>query len=42
MAAKLPFDKISERYFFETDILFRLGTYRAVVVDVPMDAGVRR
>ncbi|MGO4808088.1 glycosyltransferase family 2 protein [Cupriavidus sp. 2MCAB6] len=38
VAAKLPFDKISERYFFETDILFRLGTYRAVVVDVPMDA----
>ncbi len=37
-ARKLPFDRISERYFFETDILFRLGTFRATVVDVPMDA----
>jgi dolichol-phosphate mannosyltransferase len=34
----LPFDKISQRYFFETDMLFRLNTLRAVVVDVPMDA----
>lgn len=34
----LPFDKISNRYFFETDMLFRLNTFRAVVVDVPMDA----
>lgn len=35
---KLPMQKISRRYFFETDILFRLNTLRAVVVDVPMDA----
>lgn len=34
----LSFDKISKRYFFETDILFRLNILRAVVVDVPMDA----
>ncbi|POA36576.1 glycosyltransferase family 2 protein [Pseudomonas sp. GW456-12-1-14-TSB6] len=34
----LPLSKISERYFFETDILFRLNTLRAVVVDVPMEA----
>ncbi|BEG76759.1 glycosyltransferase [Achromobacter xylosoxidans] len=34
----LPFDKISNRYFFETDILFRLNILRAVVVDIPMDA----
>ncbi|CAA9893014.1 Glycosyl transferase family 2 [Candidatus Methylobacter favarea] len=34
----LPFDKISCRYFFETDMLFRLNTLRAVVMDVPMDA----
>lgn len=34
----LPFEKISRRYFFETDILFRLNTLRAVVVDVPMHA----
>jgi dolichol-phosphate mannosyltransferase len=38
-AAKLlPFDKISRRYFFETDVLFRLNTLGAVVVDIPMDA----
>jgi dolichol-phosphate mannosyltransferase len=38
VASALPLDKISSRYFFETDLLFRLGTYRAVAVDVPMDA----
>ena len=38
VARHLPFEKISRRYFFETDILFRLNTLRAVVVDVPMDA----
>ena len=32
----LPLDKISTRYFFETDMLFRLSTLRAVVYDVPM------
>jgi hypothetical protein len=37
-ARYLPFDKISRRYFFETDMLFRLNTLGAVVVDVPMDA----
>ncbi|MBV6320428.1 glycosyltransferase family 2 protein [Duganella violaceipulchra] len=37
-ARHLPFDKISRRYFFETDMLFRLNTLNAVVVDVPMDA----
>lgn len=35
---RLPFDKISNRYFFETDVLFRLNTLRAVVVDIPMEA----
>jgi glycosyltransferase involved in cell wall biosynthesis len=34
----LPLHRVSKRYFFETDILFRLGTVRAKVVDVPMDA----
>ncbi|OJX31739.1 MAG: glycosyl transferase family 2 [Burkholderiales bacterium 68-12] len=34
----LDFSQISERYFFETDMLFRLNTVRAVVVDIPMDA----
>ena len=38
VARRLPFNKISKRYFFETDMLFRLNTMRAVVVDVPMDA----
>lgn len=38
LLAYLPLDKISQRYFFETDVLFRLNTLRAVVVDVPMDA----
>ncbi|HEX8601197.1 MAG TPA: glycosyltransferase family 2 protein [Pseudoduganella sp.] len=37
-ARSLPFHKISRRYFFETDVLFRLNTLHAVVVDVPMDA----
>ena len=35
---QLPLDKISERYFFESDMLFRLSTVRAVVTDVPMSA----
>ncbi len=38
VAKHLPFEKISQRYFFETDMLFRLNILRAVVVDVPMDA----
>ena len=38
VARLLPFGKISRRYFFETDMLFRLNTLRAVVVDIPMDA----
>ena len=35
---KLPLAKISRRYFFETDMLFRLNIIRAAVADVPMDA----
>ncbi|MDD5482445.1 MAG: glycosyltransferase family 2 protein [Kiritimatiellae bacterium] len=38
VAAFLPMDRVSRRYFFETDMLFRLNTMRAVVVDIPMDA----
>ena len=38
VAALLPMDSISTRYFFETDMLFRLNTLRAVVIDVPMHA----
>jgi glycosyltransferase involved in cell wall biosynthesis len=37
-ARYLPLDKISRRYFFESDMLFRLNTLGAVVADVPMDA----
>lgn len=38
VAKRLPLGKISRRYFFESDMLFRLNTLRAVVVDIPMDA----
>lgn len=38
VAARLPYESISRRYFFETDMLFRLNVLRARVVDVPMDA----
>ncbi len=37
-AALLPYDKINRRYFFESDLLFRLNTIRAVVLDVPQQA----
>jgi dolichol-phosphate mannosyltransferase len=38
VASHLPMDRISNRYFFESDVLFRLNTLRAVVVDIPMTA----
>ncbi len=38
VANVLPVKKISKRYFFESDILFRLNTFGAVVVDVPFNA----
>jgi dolichol-phosphate mannosyltransferase len=38
VASWLPFESISKRYFFETDMLFRLNTVRASVADIPMDA----
>jgi glycosyltransferase involved in cell wall biosynthesis len=38
IAGKLPFRKISKRYFFESDMLFRLNLLHAVVVDIPMSA----
>ncbi len=34
----LPLDKLNSRYFFESDMLFRLGTLSAVVKDVSMQA----
>ncbi|MEM7542499.1 MAG: glycosyltransferase family 2 protein [Pseudomonadota bacterium] len=36
--ALLPLDDIDDRFFFESDMLFRLNTLRAVVMDVPMQA----
>jgi len=38
VARALPFDKLSTRWFFESDMLFRLGILRAAVHDVPMQA----
>jgi glycosyltransferase involved in cell wall biosynthesis len=35
---QLPLDKLERGWFFESDLLFRLGTIRAVVCDVPMPA----
>ncbi|MCM0605457.1 MAG: glycosyltransferase family 2 protein [Xanthomonadaceae bacterium] len=35
---QIDLTKLDRRYFFESDMLFRLGTIRAVVADVPMDA----
>jgi len=34
----LPLHKVNRRYFFESDLLFRLGTIQACVVDLPMTA----
>lgn len=34
----LPLDRVSNGYFFESDMLFRLNVSRAVVTDVPMRA----
>ena len=38
IAEHLPFEKISNRYFFETDMLFRLNILRAKIIDIPMNA----
>jgi len=38
VARELPSEKISRGYFFESDLLFRLNTLGAVVVEVPMIA----
>ncbi len=37
-AQRLPFDKIANGFFFESDMLFRLNMMRGVVIDVPMPA----
>jgi len=38
VARRLPFAKLEKGYFFESDLLFRLGILRAVVAEVPMPA----
>lgn len=38
VARALPMHKIANGFFFESDLLFRLGILRAVVCDVPMPA----
>ena len=38
----IPMDRIANSYFFESDMLFRLGLMRAVVEDVPMQACYRK
>jgi glycosyltransferase involved in cell wall biosynthesis len=35
---RLPLDKISNGFFFESDMLFRLNSIKAVVVDIPINA----
>lgn len=35
---ELPLERVSPRFFFESDLLFRLNTLQAVVLDVPMRA----
>ncbi len=34
----VPVDRVADRYFFETDLLFRLNVARAAVLDIPMTA----
>ena len=35
---ELPADKLSKRFFFESDLLFRLYTLRAKIIEIPMPA----
>ena len=34
----IPLERVADGYFFESDMLFRLGILRAVVVDVPIES----
>jgi len=38
VARQIPFAKLNPGYFFESDLLFRLGILRAVVCDIPIPA----
>ncbi|MBV9931186.1 MAG: glycosyltransferase family 2 protein [Alphaproteobacteria bacterium] len=37
VARLLPLDKLHPRYFFESDLLFRLATLRARIVELPLE-----
>jgi dolichol-phosphate mannosyltransferase len=37
VARLLPLDRLHQRYFFESDLLFRLSTIRARVVELPLE-----
>ena len=37
VASLLPLDKLHQRYFFESDILFRLRALDAYIVEQPME-----
>ena len=41
VAVELDFDKVSQRWFFESDMLFRLSILRAVVQDIPIRSRYR-
>jgi len=41
VARRIPWEKVHRRFFFESDVLFRLYLLRAKVVDVPMPARYR-
>ncbi len=38
VARALPLERVSRRFFFESDLLFRLNVLRAVVQEIPMQA----
>ena len=40
VARELPFDRLAPRYFFESDLLFRLNTLRAVLVAMAFLASI--
>lgn len=41
VARLIPFNKVSDNFFFEIDLLFRLSILRAKIVDVPMKAAYK-
>lgn len=41
VARLLPLDRLDKRYFFESDLLFRLATVRARVVELPIETVYR-